>query len=179
MTEKATIMDAKSIKRSLRRMSLEILESYKNLDDVILLGIKSRGIPMAKRMAKFINDIENIKIPVEILDISFYRDDLSIINKDPILNTKTNNPFEVETKKIILVDDVLYTGRTIRAALEAVFSYGRPQSIKLATLIDRGHKEIPIKADFVGEYVPTAYNEIIKVSLQEVDGEDKVMIFVK
>ncbi|KQC09883.1 MAG: transcriptional regulator [Candidatus Cloacimonas sp. SDB] len=177
MKVKSTIMDSKQIDRSLKRMAYEIIEHNRGLKDVCLVGIKSRGVPMAERLEKYIAEFENIKLPVGILDISLYRDDLSLIANQPIMNDSYID-FEVKEKKIILMDDVLYTGRTVRAAIDGVLAYGRPRNIQLCVLIDRGHHEMPVKPDFVGKEVPTSAEEIIKVSFLETDKEDNVKIMV-
>jgi pyrimidine operon attenuation protein / uracil phosphoribosyltransferase len=177
MKVKSTIMDSKQIERSLKRMAYEIIEHNRGLKDVCLVGIKSRGVPMAERLEKYIAEFENIKLPVGILDISLYRDDLSLIANQPIMND-SHIDFEVKDKKIILMDDVLYTGRTVRAAIDGVLAYGRPRNIQLCVLIDRGHHEMPVKPDFVGKEVPTSAEEIIKVSFLETDKEDNVKIMV-
>jgi len=177
MKVKSTIMDSKQIERSLKRMAYEIIEHNRGLKDVCLVGIKSRGVPMAERMKKYIEEFENIKLPVGILNISLYRDDLSLIASQPIMND-SHIDFEVKDKKIILLDDVLYTGRTVRAAIDGVLAYGRPRNIQLCVLIDRGHHEMPVKPDFVGKEVPTSAEEIIKVSFLETDESDNVKIMV-
>lgn len=176
MTEiKAQVMDEDNIRRALYRLSHEITEHHKGTFDLILVGIRSRGVPLAHRLADFIKQQEGIAIPVGILDITFYRDDLSLIAAQPVIH-RTEIPLNITTKKIILVDDVLFTGRTVRAALDALMDLGRPAIIQLAVLIDRGHRELPIRADFVGKNVPTAKREIVQVKLKEIDGEDKVII---
>ena len=169
-------MDDKAIRRSLIRVSHEIIEKNKGVEDIVLIGIKRRGYPLAQRIAKCIADIEGVDIPVGSVDISLYRDDLQTINDAPRLNDK-NLGVEVKGKKVVLVDDVLFTGRTARAALEAVIDAGRPKMIQLAVLIDRGHRELPISADFVGKNIPTSRNELISVSLTEIDKEDSVKIY--
>lgn len=169
-------MDDKAIRRSLIRVSHEIIEKNKGVEDIVLIGIKRRGYPLAQRIAKCIADIEGVDIPVGSVDISLYRDDLQTINDAPRLNDK-NLGVEVKGKKVVLVDDVLFTGRTARAALEAVIDAGRPKMIQLAVLIDRGHRELPIRADFVGKNIPTSRSELISVSLKETDEEDSVKIY--
>lgn len=177
MKVKSKIMDPKQIERTLKRMALEIIEHNKGLKDVCLIGIKSRGVPMADKLAAYVKEFENKDLPVGILDISLYRDDLSLIANQPIMNDSQID-FEVKEKKIILVDDVLYTGRTVRAAIDGVLAFGRPKNIQLCVLIDRGHHEMPVKADFVGRMVPTSADEIIKVSFTETDPEESVKIMV-
>ena len=176
LVEKSLIMDEKAINRALVRISHEIGERNKGFADVILIGIRSRGVPLANRVAKEIKNIDGIEIPVGVLDITLYRDDLSTLAYQPIVHG-TEIDFPIDDKILVLVDDVLYTGRTIRAAMDAVIDIGRPQAIQLAALIDRGHRELPIRADFVGKNVPTSKNEIISVFLSETDkGEDRVAI---
>lgn len=175
MIEKAQIMDEKGISRALIRVAHEIIEKNKGVQDVVLIGIMRRGVPLAKRIADEIYKIENVRPDVGILDITLYRDDLSSQNDQPVLNS-TNISFSILNKIVVLVDDVLYTGRTVRAALDAIIDLGRPQSIQLAILIDRGHRELPIRADYVGKNVPTSKNEIVSVNLEEIDSVDKVII---
>jgi len=173
--KKKLIMDEVSIKRALKRVAHEIVEKNKGAEDVALIGIKSRGIYLAHRLAKYIEEIEEKSIPVGILDVAFYRDDIS---KRPIPHhiSKTEIPFDVSGKSIVLVDDVLFTGRTVRAALDAVMDFGRPANIQLAVLVDRGHRELPIRADFVGKNIPTSAGERVWVNLKEEDGIDSVDI---
>ncbi|KYO66739.1 bifunctional pyr operon transcriptional regulator/uracil phosphoribosyltransferase PyrR [Thermovenabulum gondwanense] len=178
MLEKARIMDQKLMDRAITRISHEILEKNRGAMDIALIGIKRRGVPLAERIANKIYQFEGIKVPVGILDITLYRDDLSELSEKPLINT-THVPFDVKGKIIILVDDVIYTGRTVRAALDAVIDMGRPKAIQLAVLIDRGHRELPIRPDYVGKNVPTSNDEVVKVKLQEIDGEDCVLIFQK
>lgn len=172
---KAQILDDKGLKRSLIRISHEIIEKNKGVENVALVGIKTRGVPIAKRIAKLISDIEGIEVPVGMLDITLYRDDLVPRYDQPNLN-QTQIDFEIKGKTIILVDDVIFTGRTVRAAMDAIIRLGRPNSIQLAVLIDRGHRELPIKPDFVGKNVPTSKIENVFVKLDEIDGEDRVII---
>lgn len=169
------IFDENAIKRSITRISYEIIEKNKGIENLVLVGIKTRGVPLADRIAKRLLEIEGLEVPVGKLDITLYRDDLTEKNTEPVLN-KSEIPGDIENKIVILVDDVLYTGRTTRAALDAVTDIGRPQVIQLAVLIDRGHRELPIRADYVGKNVPTSKNEIVKVELTEVDGKDRVSI---
>ncbi|KXG75547.1 Bifunctional protein PyrR [Fervidicola ferrireducens] len=178
MEEKARIMDDKAIDRALTRISHEIIERNKGVEDLVLVGIRTRGVPLAKRMASKIKKIEGVDIPVGILDITLYRDDLSTLSEQPVVN-KTEIDFEITGKKVVLVDDVIYTGRTARAALDALSDLGRARLIQLAVLIDRGHRELPIRPDYVGKNVPTSRDEIIKVKLEEVDGENSVVILKK
>lgn len=178
MEEKARIMDDKAIDRALTRISHEIIERNKGVEDLILVGIRTRGVPLAKRIASKIKKIEGVDIPVGILDITLYRDDLSTLSEQPVVN-KTEIDFEITGKKVVLVDDVIYTGRTARAALDALSDLGRARLIQLAVLVDRGHRELPIRPDYVGKNVPTSRDEIIKVKLEEVDGENSVVILKK
>ncbi|WP_286680107.1 bifunctional pyr operon transcriptional regulator/uracil phosphoribosyltransferase PyrR [Tepidanaerobacter sp. EBM-49] len=175
MEEKARIMDEKAIDRTLIRISHEIIEKNKGVEDLALVGIRRRGVPLARRLAKYISSIEGVDVPVGILDITLYRDDLSSLTLQPVVH-KTEINFNIADKNIILVDDVIYTGRTIRAALDALADLGRAKSIQLAVLIDRGHRELPIRPDFVGKNVPTSNNEIVEVRLEEIDGENSVVI---
>lgn len=173
--DKTVLMDEQAIRRALTRISHEIVEKNKGVEDLILVGIRSRGVPLAKRLANIIEQIEGQRPPVGILDITLYRDDLSTLAYQPIVRP-TNMPVDLDKKVIVLVDDVLYTGRTIRAALDAIMDMGRPQAIRLAVLIDRGHRELPIRADFVGKNVPTSSREDIAVMVQELDGDEQVLI---
>jgi pyrimidine operon attenuation protein / uracil phosphoribosyltransferase len=176
--EKAQLMSASEIDRTLVRLAHEILERTSDLDKLAFIGIRRRGVPLAQRLAKKIEDLERRKVPVGILDINLYRDDLSTVSHQPVLNA-TDIPFEVTGKYIILMDDVLYTGRTIRAALDALFDQGRAARVQLLVLIDRGHREIPIEAQFIGRIVQTTDNEIIEVKFQEIDGLEKVLMVEK
>jgi pyrimidine operon attenuation protein/uracil phosphoribosyltransferase len=176
--EKSQLMSASEIDRTLVRLAHEILERTANLDTLAFIGIRRRGVPLAQRLAKKIEDLEHRKVPVGILDINLYRDDLSTVSHQPVLNA-TDIPFEVTGKDIILMDDVLYTGRTIRAALDALFDQGRAARVQLLVLIDRGHREIPIEAQFTGRMVQTTDNEIIEVKFQEIDAMEKVLLVEK
>jgi pyrimidine operon attenuation protein/uracil phosphoribosyltransferase len=176
--EKSQLMSASEIDRTLVRLAHEILERTSNLDKLAFIGIRRRGVPLAQRLAKKIEDLEHRKVPVGILDINLYRDDLSTVSHQPVLNA-TDIPFEVTGKDIILMDDVLYTGRTIRAALDALFDQGRAARVQLLVLIDRGHREIPIEAQFTGRMVQTTSNEIIEVKFLEIDGTEKVLLVEK
>ena len=175
LVRKNVIMDGEAMRRAIVRIAHEIIEKNKGVENVILVGIRTRGVPLAQRIAKEIENIENVTVPVGFLDITLYRDDLSTLAYNPIVHG-TELDFNISGKVIILVDDVLYTGRTIRAALDALIEMGRPKAIELAVLIDRGHKELPIRADFVGKNVPTAQKEIIDVTLKESDEADEVII---
>lgn len=176
MKLKANLLDDKAIKRSLIRISHEIIEKNKGVEDVVLLGIKRRGYPLAERISKQINEIEGIKVPVGSVDITLYRDDLTKANDMPEVQS-LDLGVDVKGKTIILVDDVLYTCRTARAAIDAIMDQGRPEFIQLAVLVDRGHKELPIRADYVGKNIPTSKDEIIKVQIKEIDGTDSVEIY--
>jgi len=169
------IQDNEEIDKSLKRIAYEILEKNKNGKDLVLIGIRKRGVTLAKRLSSKIKEIGGIEIPIGALDINLYRDDLSEVASQPVL-LKTEVPFTVREKKVILVDDVLYTGRTIRAALDAIIDLGRPHFIQLAVLLDRGHRELPIRADYVGKNVPTSKGELVEVKLMEDDGIDEVII---
>lgn len=174
MNEKAVILDEVSIQRATVRIAHEILERNKGTQDMILVGIKTRGFPLAERLSEKIYKIEGVKLPVLFLDITLYRDDLTQIEDQATINE--NIDIDLNGKTVILVDDVIYTGRTVRAALDALIKKGRPSTVQLAVLVDRGHRELPIRADYVGKNLPTSKDEIVKVRLQETDNEDKVLI---
>lgn len=176
MKLKANLLDEKAIKRSLIRIAHEIIERNKGVEDVVLVGIKRRGYPLAQRLGEEIERIEGIKVSVGSVDITFYRDDLSRENDAPKV-AGIDLGVNVQGKKVVLVDDVLYTCRTVRAAIDAVMDVARPDSIQLAVLIDRGHKELPIRADYVGKNIPTSKNEKIAVDIMEIDNEDSVKIY--
>ena len=173
----AVVMDAERISRALTRIAHEILEHNRGLADLALVGVRSRGVPIAKRIAADIKGITSQDIPVGELDITLYRDDLMgpSVGIQPLVR-KTEIPFTIDGRTIVLVDDVLYTGRTTRAALDALTDFGRPKSIQLVVLVDRGHRELPIKADYVGKNVPTSRQESVQVHLQELDGVDEVLL---
>lgn len=173
--EKAIIMDSQAMRRSLTRIAHEIIEKNKSISDLVIVGIRTRGVPLAERLAAEISKIEGSSIPVGILDITLYRDDLSTLDYQPVVH-ETKLAFDINGKRVILVDDVLFTGRTARAALDAIMDIGRPAAIQLAVLVDRGHRELPIRADYVGKNVPTAGKEIISVMISEVDSGEKVVI---
>lgn len=175
IVKKNIIMDSKAIRRALVRIAHEIIEKNKGVEDVVIVGIRTRGVPLAQRIAAEINAIENCEMTVGMLDITLYRDDLSTLGYNPVVHGTDIN-FDLSGKHVVLVDDVLYTGRTIRAALDAVIDMGRPKTIQLAVLVDRGHKELPIRADYVGKNVPTSQKETIEVVLNEIDGTDEVYI---
>lgn len=175
MSEKI-LMPPEDMERALVRVAHEIVERNKGSKDVVLVGMQTRGVPLAERLAVTIRGLEGFAIPVGSLDISLYRDDLSSLDLKPVVQ-RTEVPADIAGKHVILVDDVFYTGRSIRAAMDAIMDLGRPQSIQLAVLVDRGHRELPIRADYVGKNVPTSLYEKIKVYVKEIDGEDKVVIF--
>jgi pyrimidine operon attenuation protein/uracil phosphoribosyltransferase len=173
--EKGQIMSASEIDRTLVRLAHEILERTRELEQLAFIGIRRRGVPLAQRLAAKIESLEDRKVPVGILDINLYRDDLTTVGIKPVVNG-TEIAFSVQGKDIILMDDVLYTGRTTRAALDALFDHGRPARVSLLTLIDRGHRELPIEAKYIGRVVQTSEDEIIEVKFQEIDGMEKVLL---
>jgi len=175
MEQKKVVMDEEGIDRSMTRIAYQILEKNKGIDDIVLIGIRTGGIYLAQRLQRKISVIEKTDPPMGILDITLYRDDLLTSKKKPRLE-KTDIPFSLDAKKVILVDDVLFTGRTIRAAMDALIDFGRPKLIQLAVLIDRGHRELPIRADFVGKNLPSSLWEAVSVRLTEKDGVDEVVI---
>lgn len=176
--EKAQLMSASEIDRTLVRLAHEILEKTQNLDKLAFIGIRRRGVPLAERVANKIAALENRAVPTGILDINLYRDDLSTVGIQPVVNA-TDIPFSIVGQDVVLFDDVLYTGRTIRAALDALFDKGRPARVQLCVLIDRGHRELPIEARYVGRMVQTTQNEIIEVKFQEIDQMEKVLLVEK
>lgn len=176
MREKTVLMDATAMDRALTRISHEIIERNKGVEKVVLLGIQRRGVPLARRLAAKLEQFEGERVPVGLLDITFYRDDLSLLNEHPVIKG-TDVPFLVEGMNTVLVDDVLYTGRTARAAMDAVMDLGRASTIQFAVLVDRGHRELPIRADYVGKNVPTSHTEVIGVHVVEVDGMDDVILY--
>ncbi|MBU0547618.1 MAG: bifunctional pyr operon transcriptional regulator/uracil phosphoribosyltransferase PyrR [Candidatus Omnitrophica bacterium] len=178
MKEKAKILDKEAINRAIMRVAHEIIEKNKGTADLCVVGIRTRGVYIAKRLAECIKKIEGKDISAGALDITLYRDDLALASGQPLVR-KTEIDFDINDKKLVLVDDVLYTGRTIRAALDALIDFGRPKSIQLAVLVDRGHRELPIRADFVGKNIPTSKQEIVEVHLEEPDGNDEVLIVEK
>jgi len=171
-------MDEKDMARALVRLSHEIMEKNKQTKDLALIGIQRRGIYLAQRMSKLMEEMVKEKVPTGSLDITLYRDDLSRIAYQPIVRD-TEIPFSIDDKKIVLVDDVLYTGRTVRAAIDALLDLGRPKKIELAVLVDRGHRELPIRADYVGKNIPTSSKEMVEVKVRELDGKDEVLILKK
>ena len=170
-----TLMSPEDMQRALVRIAHEIVERNKGAKDIVLVGMQTRGVPLAKRLATTIQGLEEITIPVGSLDISLYRDDLSSLHLKPVIH-RTDIPTDVTNKQVVLVDDVFYTGRSIRAAMDALIDLGRPESIQLAVLIDRGHRELPIRADYVGKNIPSSRHEEIQVQLVETDGIDEVAI---
>ena len=172
---KARVMDASKIRRILCRMATEIIERNRDLKSLVIVGIRTRGIYIGKRIAKIIKDMEKVDIPVGVMDITLYRDDFSELELQHMVQ-KTEIKFSVAKKNVLLVDDVLFTGRTIRAAMDGLFDIGRPKTIQLLVLIDRGHRELPIRADYVGKMLPSSRREIVQVQLKEVDDKDEVLI---
>jgi len=172
---KALIMDREAIRRALFRIAHEIIERNQGVDELVLVGVRRRGVPLAARLQAIIQEIEGRVVPMGILDITLYRDDLTTRRDQPLVRS-TEVPFAIQGRTVVLVDDVLYTGRTVRAALDALMDLGRPQSIQLAVLVDRGHRELPVRADYVGKNVPTSRREIISVRLSEIDDQDAVVI---
>jgi pyrimidine operon attenuation protein/uracil phosphoribosyltransferase len=176
--EKSQLMSASEIDRTLVRLAHEILERTVDLEQLVFIGIRRRGVPLAQRLSQKIESLEQRTVPVGVLDISLYRDDLTTVSHQPVINA-TDIPFSIQGKDVILMDDVLYTGRTIRAALDALFDHGRPSRVQLLVLIDRGHRELPIEARYIGRMVQTSANEIIEVKFQEIDSMEKVLLVEK
>lgn len=175
LIEKNRILDKTALERTLRRMSHEIIEKNGGTENIILVGIRRRGVPLARMLAGYLREFEGHDVPCGVLDITLYRDDLSLKSERPKVQG-SDVPVPIEGKNVVLVDDVLYTGRTVRAALDALMDLGRPAHIQLAVLVDRGHREIPVRADYVGKNVPTSSHEVIECRLQEVDGTCEVVI---
>jgi len=173
--EKAEIIDGEGLRRAITRIAHEIIERNDGAKNLVLVGIRRRGVPLAERLARKIQELEGIDVPVGALDITLYRDDLQTIAHQPVVSG-TDIPCSIDDRIVVLVDDVLFTGRTVRAALDELIDFGRPKAIQLAVMIDRGHREIPIRADFVGKNVPTSRREVIMVKVQEVDRQDGVSI---
>jgi pyrimidine operon attenuation protein/uracil phosphoribosyltransferase len=178
LREKAELMDADALKRAIVRIAHEIVEKNKGTQGLKLIGIQRRGVPIARRIAQAIEQFEGSVVDVGILDITFYRDDLSMLAAHPVVKG-TDVPFSVADKTVVLVDDVLFTGRTVRAAIEALMDMGRPQRIQLAVVVDRGHRELPFRADYVGKNVPTSRSELIKVEITPTDAQDRVVLFAQ
>jgi len=176
--ERQELMDGERLARTLARMAHEILERHPDMSRVVLVGVRTRGVPLARRLARNIKKAGGVEPPVGALDITLYRDDLTTIAPHPVLKG-TDIPVSIDGRTVVLVDDVLYTGRTVRAALDALIDFGRPKKVMLAVLVDRGHRELPIHADVIGKTVPTDANEVIKVKLAETDDEDEVLIMEK
>lgn len=176
MREKAQIMDAQAMRRALKRIAHEIIEHNKGVDNVALIGIHRRGVPLAEQLRECIREIEGVELPLGVLDITYYRDDLSMLSEHPQVKS-TDVPFTVTGKDIIMVDDVLFTGRTARAAMDAIIDMGRVNTLQFVALIDRGHRELPIRADYVGKNVPTSKTELISVMMEEFDGVNRVALF--
>lgn len=175
LVEKARIMSVDDMRRAISRLSHEIIERNGGPEGVVIAGIRTRGQFLAERIVEKVREIENVEVPLGILDITLYRDDLQTVAKQPIVRA-TEIPVSIVERHVVLVDDVLYTGRTVRAAMDELIDFGRPRTIQLAVLVDRGHRELPIRADFVGKNVPTSQSEVVKVQFQEVDGEDSVLV---
>ncbi len=169
-------MSASEVERTLVRLAHQIMEKNNGVDDLVLVGLKRRGVPLANRLAKLITQIEKKPVAIGTLDITLYRDDLSTVGANPVIQKTTPLGVEIGNKNVILVDDVLYTGRTVRAAMDALFDHGRPRRVQLCVLIDRGHRELPIEAAFVGRTIQTTANEIVEVRVNEIDNEEQVML---
>jgi pyrimidine operon attenuation protein / uracil phosphoribosyltransferase len=176
MREKTRLMDATAMDRALTRIAHEIIERNRGIQKVVLLGIQRRGVPLARRLAQKLEQFESVAVPVGVLDITFYRDDLSLLAEHPVING-TDVPFLIAGMHVVLVDDVLFTGRTARAAMDAVMDLGRASTIQFAVLVDRGHRELPIRADYVGKNVPTSRTEVIGVHVPQIDGVEEVMLY--
>ena len=172
---KANIMDEQAMRRALRRIAHEIIENNRGAEGLTLVGIQRRGVTLARMLAELIEEVEGVRPPLGVLDITFYRDDLSLLQEHPVLNA-TDLPFQVQDAKIVMVDDVLFSGRTARAAMDAICDMGRPALIQLAVMIDRGHRELPIRADYVGKNLPTARHEDVRVLVEDIDGRDAVIL---
>ena len=175
---KAEIMDERSVQRALRRIAHEIIENNRGVEGLTLVGIQRRGVSLARMLRDLIEEVEGVRLPMGVLDITFYRDDLSMLTEHPVVNT-TDLPFQVQGAKVIMVDDVLFSGRTARAAMDAICDMGRPALIQLAVMIDRGHRELPIRADYVGKNLPTSKSELVGVNVPEFDGALSVVLYEK
>ncbi|HUP45968.1 MAG TPA: bifunctional pyr operon transcriptional regulator/uracil phosphoribosyltransferase PyrR [Thermoanaerobaculia bacterium] len=178
MNVKKRLLDAARMNRAIRRMAIEIVERNRGVENLMIVGIRSRGVPLGERIAREIEQLEGQPVAFGIIDITLYRDDLTTIAPQPVVKP-TKLPEPIDDKVVVLVDDVLYTGRTVRAALDALIDFGRPKAVQLAVLVDRGHRELPIHADVIGKTVPTDSAEVIKVKLLETDGEDEVLLMEK
>lgn len=176
LREKAGIMDAAAMERALTRIAHEIIEKNQGTEHMVLIGIQRRGVPLARRLAEILAQVDGHQVPVGILDITLYRDDLSLLSEHPVLNG-TDIPFDINRQTLVMVDDVLYTGRTARAAMDALIEMGRPKRIQLAVLVDRGHRELPIRADYVGKNLPTSRNEVVGVHIESIDGRQDVVLY--
>ncbi|MBI5894269.1 MAG: bifunctional pyr operon transcriptional regulator/uracil phosphoribosyltransferase PyrR [Deltaproteobacteria bacterium] len=174
MTKK-NVLDEKGVERALIRIAHEIIEKNKGIEDIVMLGIPTRGVYLAKRIKEILKNAEGIELPIGSVDATLYRDDIGMKEKQPVLK-ETDIPVSIDNKKIIIVDDVLFTGRTIRAAMNVIMDFGRPANIQLAVMIDRGHRELPIRPDYIGKNVPTSMQEAVKVHLKEIDGVDEVIV---
>lgn len=175
---KANIMDEQAMQRALRRVAHEIIENNRGVEGLTLVGIQRRGVTLARMLADLIERVEGVRLPLGVLDITFYRDDLSLLQEHPVVNA-TDLPFQVQDAKIIMVDDVLFSGRTARAAMDAICDMGRPALIQLAVMVDRGHRELPIRADYVGKNLPTSKSELVGVHVPEYDGDMGVVLYEK
>ncbi len=175
---KANIMDEQAMQRALRRVAHEIIENNRGVEGLTLVGIQRRGVTLASMLADLIEQVEGVRLPLGVLDITFYRDDLSLLQEHPVVNA-TDLPFQVQDAKIIMVDDVLFSGRTARAAMDAICDMGRPALIQLAVMVDRGHRELPIRADYVGKNLPTSKSELVGVHVPEYDGDMGVVLYEK
>ena len=175
---KADIMDEQGVRRALRRVAHEIIENNRGVEGLTLVGIQRRGVVLARMLREMIEEVEGVRLPMGVLDITFYRDDLSSLTEHPVVNT-TDLPFQVENARIIMVDDVLYTGRTARSVMDAIMDMGRANTIQLAVLIDRGHRELPIRADYVGKNLPTSKSEMVGVNVPEIDGALSIVLYEK
>lgn len=173
MEQKRTIMDDKAVARAVARISYEIIEHNKGTDNLCIIGILSRGVPLGKRIAAKLEELEKNKVPFGVLDITPYRDDMTVSESSEM----SDIPFSIKDKNVVLVDDVIFTGRSVRAAIDALIKRGRPRSIQLAVLVDRGHRELPLRPDYVGKNLPTSHSEVVKVSVTETDGIDSVVIY--
>lgn len=172
---KARVMSADDMRRAITRIAHEILERNGGIEGLAVIGIQTRGAFVARRLVDAIEEIEKVRVPAGVLDITLYRDDLQTIAEQPVVN-ESNIPFDIQSKTLVLADDVLFTGRTVRAALDEIIDFGRPKAVQLAVMVDRGHRELPIRADYVGKNVPTSDREVISVRMEEKDGEDEVLI---